>query len=176
MLNYLLFGYVLLSCLQKSHKCTLRTRSSAAWTWTRTGKRKCATSADSCAPSTAPPETLARTESSRCSSVSERGRHLAPPYVNTGESERGWDGLCGEWRCLKSPTIHVKVRMLLVMIHHFPSLSLLLFLYYWACCWLNVWPHLLGTICCTTGLLCLQIVQSRARCTRTLRWSRTTHW
>lgn len=39
----------------------------------KTGKPECVTSAASCAPSTTPPETSARTGSSRCSSVWGQG-------------------------------------------------------------------------------------------------------
>ena len=86
----------------------------------RTGKQEWATSAASCVPSTAHPGTLERTESSRCLYVSERGRHLAlslkaPLYINMGEWEgRRWTVW---WALPKTFTVHVKIRMLPVMIY-----------------------------------------------------------
>lgn len=47
----------------------------------KTGRPECATSAASCVPSTAHPETSARTGSSRCSSVSVQGGPAAPAHV-----------------------------------------------------------------------------------------------
>lgn len=61
---------------QRRLKYTLKVLNNGRRLQMKTGKPECATSVDSCGPSTARRETSARTESSRCSSVWEQGGAL----------------------------------------------------------------------------------------------------
>ncbi len=62
-----------ISIPQKKHRSTLRVLNRVRWLRMRTGRWECVISAISCVPSTAHPETSAKTGSFRCSCVSEPG-------------------------------------------------------------------------------------------------------